>query len=55
MPDISITYGMHEGHPFTYRVYMTDGKRSTSMIYDFNEFQKEMQYFIKDRLRKFRK
>ena len=54
-PTIDITFGMHEGHVFTYQVYMTDGKRSIAKIFDCFSFRAQVQYFIKNALKAFKR
>lgn len=55
IPTIEITFGMHEGHMFTYQIYMSDGKRSIARIFDSFSFRAQMQYFIKNALKAFKR
>lgn len=42
MIDIDVTFGMHNGHPFTYQLYMTDGKKGFRWLF----CQKELKYWL---------
>ena len=51
--NITITFGMHSGIPFTYGLYMTNGTEFIHRIFDKEVFRFELQRSLKQGLKLF--
>lgn len=54
MIDIDVTFGMHNGHSFTYQLYMTDGIKEFRWLFCQAELKYWLQRAIKRGLKLFK-